>query len=120
MKKVKINFITDIIAFICFVFLLSTGVIMKYQLPPRSGGWLNIWGLNRHDWGDIHFYLAMVFLSVIAFHLIMHWKWIVSLVAGKTASYSLGEENRRRVLIGVAALLALLALALAPIVSFYI
>lgn len=120
MKKVKINFITDIIAFACFVFLLSTGVMMKYQLPPRTGGWLNIWGLNRHDWGDIHFWLALVFLSVIAFHVVLHWKWIVSLVAGKTASYALGIESRRRMLVGLAALLALLAIALAPIVSFYI
>jgi len=120
MKKVKINFFTDIIAFVCFVFLLSTGVIMQYLLPPGSGRWVELWKMNRHEWGEIHFWLAIVFLAVVAFHLLMHWNWIVALVLGKTASGRLGEKNRQRICYGLVALLVLVLIAVAPIITFYV
>lgn len=114
MKKSKILFITDLLAFVCFVFLLSTGVIMKYLLPPGSGRWVNLWYLNRHDWGDIHFWLAMLFLAIISGHLVLHRRWIVAMTAG-----NLDSTAKTRLFLGVAAGVALVALAFAPVVDFY-
>ena len=37
MKRVKLNFIVDFVAFAGFVVLTTTGVLMRYTLPPGSG-----------------------------------------------------------------------------------
>ena len=111
MKKTKKNFLIDAIAFVCFVFLVSTGVVMYVNLPPGSKT-NAIWGLDRHQWGEIHFWLAVVFLGILILHLIMHWRWIVSLVKGKRK-----EGSGRRILYGLIAFFALLIIAAAPIFS---
>ncbi|MEX0844285.1 MAG: DUF4405 domain-containing protein, partial [Balneolaceae bacterium] len=46
-----------------------------YILPPGSGS-ANIWGLTRHEWGDIHFWIAVIFAVTITVHLILHLPWI--------------------------------------------
>ncbi len=35
-----------------------------------------LWGMDRHDWGDIHFWLSVAFLAVIAIHLYQHRYWL--------------------------------------------
>ena len=112
MKKVKLNFIIDSIAFIFFALLTSTGVILHYLLLPGSGRFLTIWGLPRHSWGEIHFIIAIVLLAVLALHLFLHWSWIVGVLKGRSR-----EGSGYRVLIGILALLALIAIALSPIIS---
>jgi hypothetical protein len=112
MKRSRKNFAIDSLAFICFVFLVSTGVIMYYILPPGSGRGRTIWGLDRHEWGDIHFYFSVGFLAILAIHLFLHWNWIVSLVKGKKR-----ETSGRRALLGLVGALAVLAIALTPILT---
>lgn len=63
--------------------LAGTGVIVKWVLPAGSGGgragsrhardWL---GLTRHEWGEVHFWIAVALLSGILLHLAMHWGWV--------------------------------------------
>ena len=116
MKASKQNFIIDILAFIFFVFLTSTGIIIHYLLPSGSGHSRTIWGWGRHDWGDLHFYMAVGFLLILAFHLFKHWKWIWSLVKGRIKG---GERpnSGKRALLGLVGLLAILILAVLPILS---
>ena len=78
------NFIVDLLL------LTATGTIIEWVLPPGSGGGhgygfrrgrdpgevKDLLGLGQHDWGDIHFVLALLFLIVILVHLILHWTWI--------------------------------------------
>jgi hypothetical protein len=94
MRRATVNFIVDLIGFVNLLLLATTGAIMKWVLPPGSGGgggrgygfrggrgpgagearqWL---GLGRHDWGYVHFVLALLFLSMILVHLVLHWTWI--------------------------------------------
>ena len=47
--------IIDLLSFAALTLMISTGTLLKYTLPPRSGG-DEVWGLTRHDWGNIHFY----------------------------------------------------------------
>jgi hypothetical protein len=112
MKKSRKNFVVDSLAFICFVFLVSTGVILHYILPPGSGHSKSIWGMGRHDWGDIHFYFSVGFLAILVLHLFLHWKWIVSLIKGRQR-----KTSGRRALLGLVGALAILAIALAPILT---
>jgi hypothetical protein len=46
MKRVNLNFIVDVVAFAGFVLLTTTGVLMRYILPPGSGHYSTIWGMD--------------------------------------------------------------------------
>lgn len=115
LKKIHLLVVSDSLAFVCFTCLISTGIIMHFLLPPGSGRWLSIWQLNRHDWGNIHFWLAMGFLAVIAFHLLLHRRWIDAVVAGKN---QLGSH--RRWSLGLLAIVVLIVVAFSPIASFLV
>ncbi len=93
MKRSFINFIVDFSSFVILVFLASTGIIIKYVLPPGTGGRgrevtggrgreavKDLWSMARHEWGNIHFYLAIGFLVLMVLHIILHWNWIKNYV----------------------------------------
>lgn len=86
-----VNFIVDLAGFIDLLGLIFTGVVIKYILPPGSGGGhgygyrggrgpsegaRELWSMTRHEWGDIHFYMSVVFVALILIHLALHWTWI--------------------------------------------
>lgn len=94
MRRTVMNFILDVIAFVDLLLLATTGSIMRWVLPPSSGGGRGygfrggrepgpdvgqvrqLLGLGHHDWGDVHFVLALLFLCLILVHIILHWTWI--------------------------------------------
>lgn len=110
MKQARLNLIIDLLAFAGFVFLTASGVLMRYILPPGSGHHTTLWGLDRHEWGDIHFWISVAFLVALALHLLLHWRWILSVCTG-----SQKEGSGIRIALAIVALLALLALAFAPL-----
>jgi hypothetical protein len=110
MKRSNLNFIVDVIAFIGFVVLTTTGVLMRYILPPGSGHYSTIWGLDRHEWGGLHFWISVVFFSILALHLVLHWRWIVSVVTGRSH-----EGSGLRAGLGIVGLATVVALAISPL-----
>ena len=112
MARPSVNFVVDSCGFVGFVLLTATGVLMRYVLPPGSGRFTTLWTLDRHGWGSIHFWLAITLLSVLAFHLFLHWRWIASVARGRPR-----EGSGARVALGSVGLIALLALAIAPFMS---
>ena len=91
MKKTTINFYADCVGLIVFLGLVFTGFVGRYILLPGSGGRGRVihegqdaehiktfLSLGRHDWGDIHFYLAVTFLIFTLWHIYLHWAWIVN------------------------------------------
>lgn len=112
MKKKNLNVIIDALSFACFTFLVSTGVIIHYLLPSGSGRWRSIWSLNRHQWGTIHFWIAVIFLGVLTIHLALHWRWIVSILKGGSRT-----SSGYRLVLGIVGALAILALAAAPLLT---
>jgi hypothetical protein len=115
MNRTSFNFAMDTIAFVGFVLLTATGVLMHYLLPPGSGHFTTIWGLDRHDWGQVHFWISAVFLAILALHLCLHWRWVIALVRGRP--HQGDTQARVRIALGLVGLIALLALALAPFLS---
>ncbi len=83
MKKRHLNFIIDSISLAAFLILISSGIIMRYVLPPGAGRNMTLLALDRHEWGGIHFWVSIVFIVLMVVHLILHWKWIVCIVKGK-------------------------------------
>ena len=86
MSKSTTNFVVDAVAFAAFVLLGTTGAITRYVLPPGTGHFSSLWGLDRHDWGGVHFWIAVVFLITLALHLVLHWRWITCTVKGSSAT----------------------------------
>lgn len=110
MKRNKLNFIVDSVGLFGFMLMTTTGVLMRYLLPPGSGHSSTIWGFDRHEWGDVHFWVSVVFFSILAFHLFLHWRWIVSVVTGRPR-----EGSGFRVGLGLIGLVAALSLSIAPL-----
>jgi len=110
--KRNLNIIIDVFAYAEFVFMASTGLLMHYTLPAGSGHHTTVWGLDRHEWGALHFWLSVAFLATLALHLILHWDWIVAVLKGRKT-----ESSGLRFGLGLFGLIALLILALTPLLS---
>lgn len=85
MRRTTLNLVIDIAAFGLFLGMIATGLIVRYFLPPGSGGYRHpasrtVWGISRHDWGEAHFYIAAGFLALVAVHVALHWNWVCETV----------------------------------------
>ncbi len=112
MKRTHLHFLIDVVAFAGFVFLTTTGVLLHYLLPPGSGHFSTLWGLDRHQWGTLHFWVSVIFFSVLALHLVLHWRWLFNLAAGRSP-----EGSGFRLALGLVSALALIAFSVTPLIS---
>ncbi|OHB54819.1 MAG: hypothetical protein A2Y07_07190 [Planctomycetes bacterium GWF2_50_10] len=90
LSRSTINFAVAVVSFLNLLGLALTGCIVKYVLPPGSGGIgrmlhggdgqgrniKELWSMTRHPWGDIHFHLSVVFVVLMIIHIALHWNWI--------------------------------------------
>ncbi len=78
MFKNVLNFLIDLATFAVLSLLAATGLLLRFVLPPgsRGGRGLLLWGLDRHEWGDIHFWLAVALGILILVHVALHWSWV--------------------------------------------
>ncbi|HPF37938.1 MAG TPA: DUF4405 domain-containing protein [Phycisphaerae bacterium] len=113
MRRSTLNFVVDFVAFLVMLGMIATGLVVRYALPPGTGGRLAIWEMGRHDWGDLHYYLAIALLVLLLLHLALHWAWtcviadkLLSAVGLRVTSGATGTRSRfgRRLAAGVAAL----------------
>ncbi len=74
--KRSLNFWINAVIYLLLAFLLFSGLLMKYTMPPGIGERLNLLGIGRHDWGTWHFWIAVALLVGVALHLYLHWVWI--------------------------------------------
>lgn len=91
-KAVKYWFLAIIIALLGIVEAIS-GFVLWLGFPTGTGGGgghgiggggtgsLTFWELSKHTWIDIHDWVAVALVVIVAIHIILHWKWIVR-VAG--------------------------------------
>lgn len=126
MKRAQLNFAIDAAGFAAFLFLLSTGLLLRYQLPPGSGRLhavgsgrgaaerpiMLLWGWTRHEWGQIHYWIAGVLIAILAVHLVLHWKWIISVLRGTHS-----DASGLRFGLGLTSLIALVLLSAAPLLA---
>jgi hypothetical protein len=140
MSRSKLNFSIDIFAFVCFILMIATGLLLAYLLPSGSGrlateGWrpdpgaaglalqqmqqrelrrpiLLMWGLTRHEWANIHFYIGIALMAALLVHFALHWRWVTAMLKGKP-----GSRSAMRVAVGIVSLACLLMLAAAPFFS---
>lgn len=109
MKRNTINFLVDVVTLLVFFGLVETGLLLYFVLPPGSGKQgLSLWGLSRHEWGDIHFWLSLAIIALIVLHVVLHWQWVCTVIQRKLGSPEQGPLDRRgRNIAGMATLLLL-------------
>lgn len=103
MTKTLQNYALDWASFLLLASLAATGMLMAYAMPPGNGG-ASVLGLARHDWGEIHLWIAWGFIAAVVVHLVMHGAWIKAMTLGS-------RPGRARVVRGAAAIGAALVLA---------
>jgi mono/diheme cytochrome c family protein len=79
-KRTALNLLIDFLAAFCFLGMIATGYILHFPLPPGTNKSLMLWGLSRHQWGEVHFWISIALLAVLLIHLVLHWQWVVSMV----------------------------------------
>jgi hypothetical protein len=84
MKRNTLNFWIDLLTFIVLFAKIWTGLLLHYVLPPGQGRGhsLELWGLDRHEYGAIHFYLAIAMIALVLIHVWLHWSWVCNSLAG--------------------------------------
>lgn len=87
-NKFKINLVIDVLLFLLMMPIAGIGFLIKYVLVKGSERNqiygsdvdLSFLGLDRHQWGDIHLRISMVFLALLVLHIVLHWSAIVAFV----------------------------------------
>lgn len=107
MKRSALNFLIDVLTFLVFFAKVWTGFLIHYILPPGGGRGhaLTLWGMNRHDYGNVHFYLALAMVALIIVHLWLHWPWVCSIMSNLLGAPQ--PKRIRRVLYGTILLLVM-------------
>ncbi len=121
MKKNTWDIIIDAASFAALMATISTGLLLKFVLTPGSGRieiisrgghrMINVFfGLTRHEWGQIHFYIAAVFVVLLIAHLILHWSWIKATIFDVKG----GPESWKRKIIAIGILFIIIFAVLFP------
>lgn len=114
--KQKINFIIDSLMFFIMMPLAGIGFLMKFILIPGKermavyGSNVDLFflGLNRHEWGTIHLWIAYGLAALLVIHIALHFSWIASVLK------QLIVNRRMKVIAAAAFILLCIALLLFP------
>ncbi len=81
--KLTIRRLLNLLLYLSFCVMIGTGLMMAYRLVPgsRGGRGLEVLGWNRHQWGDLHTWVAYLFVILILVHLALNWTWLVKCAA---------------------------------------
>lgn len=96
MKRNTLNFIVDAISALVVLGLVTTGLLVRFVLPPGSGSRRLLWTMDRHEWGDVHFWLAVAGGAMLLLHVALHWQWACVTVLRLCHVASSEQEPRQR------------------------
>lgn len=97
--------------------LVGIGLMLKYVLPHGGKRWaeyganvhLNFLGMDRHEWGSIHFMMGITLSLLVALHIVLHWDVI------KCVFRQLIYRSKARCLIAILFALICMSLIVAPL-----
>ena len=84
-RRSTLNFLVDVLTLLAIFIMIATGLAIRFVLPPGTGGrhgegGLLLWGLGRHDWGDVHFWTSVALGVLLVVHVALHWSWVCAMV----------------------------------------
>ena len=76
----KVRKITSLTAFLSFIVLLLTSIILYIVPHGRVAYWSDwhLWGLSKTQWGNLHINIGVLFLLSMFLHIYLNWKAIVN------------------------------------------
>lgn len=80
MKRPPLNLLVDLAAALLFVGMVATGYILYWPLPPGTNKSYALWGMTRHQWGEVHTWISLALLVSLVVHVALHWPWVVVVV----------------------------------------
>ena len=88
MKK-NLKYLIDALLFVDITSIAALGLLMAFVIPAgkQAAEAKFFLGLHRHDWGDIHLYLAIFFLCLLVLHIWLNWTWIVQATKSYVGDY---------------------------------
>ncbi|RJR41290.1 MAG: DUF4405 domain-containing protein [Deltaproteobacteria bacterium] len=120
MDKAKLRFVIQALMFLCLVALAGVGLLMEFVLIPGRekivkygrNVKLSFLGLDRNGWGELHLYIAFIFLALLAIHLSLHWKKIVALY-----EKTIPDQKRRNIIAWAFLLISVILIYFAFLIS---
>jgi hypothetical protein len=90
MRKGSILYLIAASAFLAFLIEVFSGFVLWLALEHGDGfrggrgadlpsGQDEFLAVTRSDWVDIHDWAGVALLAVIGLHLVLHWRWIVTM-----------------------------------------
>jgi len=75
----------DLVLYLVACVTAGTGLLLAYRLPHGAGNASRVvfFGYGRHEWGDIHTWLAYFGIFLVVVHLALNWQWLVKVAASK-------------------------------------
>lgn len=79
-----VNFWVDACVLTLFLVLgwLSATLQVVFPAPTAAAGW-TLWGLTYDQWRDTQFGTLCLFAGAILLHVMLHWKWVCSVIAAQ-------------------------------------
>jgi len=95
MNRTNTNLWLDLVTFLAMLGLFLTGGLMYFVMPPGTGHSLRLLGLSRHDYGTLHFWIAVALILLLTLHVALHWNFVCSVIA-RSANGKAATTSRKR------------------------
>ena len=96
-NKMLLNIIIDFVMLIAMALVSISGFILEIVIPSLHAvrfqsvtpGSSHLFGLGRHDWGNIHLWAGVVLLALLAIHILSHINMVSAFVKKKCPNHIL-------------------------------
>jgi Domain of unknown function (DUF4405) len=77
--------LVDLALYLVACVTAGTGLLLAYRLPHGAGNASRVvfLGYGRHEWGDVHEWIAYLGIILVVVHLVLTWQWLVKVAASK-------------------------------------
>ncbi|MCP5537831.1 MAG: DUF4405 domain-containing protein [Akkermansiaceae bacterium] len=103
MKKILPR-ILNYILYTSGILIAGSGFLIKWKIPHGpEGRTTSLWGLDRHEWRDVHLWGGILIVVLVVWHLWLHRRWIMNVACQKHSIRLLAGLLAPILLIGVLA-----------------
>jgi cytochrome b subunit of formate dehydrogenase len=85
-KKAKINYIVDVMFLIMFVISAVSGFALMRPEEERMMTTTAVIDGNHATISDIHIFSSFLMVAGVIVHLVLHWKWMVTMTRNMAQS----------------------------------
>ena len=78
MRKASTKYFVDVLLFVDLCSVSVLGLLLAFAIPRGRGRENQFLGLHRHEWADIHLWLSLLFVGLVALHVWLSWRWVLA------------------------------------------